>query len=375
MRPWLVLMLRCAALRPALRRRLAPRRAFRRTAVRMMPEGPECHTLSGAMNARLGGSRYAVTGVDIVSGRYLEKPPEGLAALRDRLPLGLEAVRCKGKFIYFLLEDGVSLWSMLGMSGGWSLRAGHPHTRFALRLASGDGAVTLWYNDLRNFGTFKAVFDVGLLEAKLETLGLSWLEDGDAPGFAGKFRALFAAAAARSPDKKLAVWLMDQQQTAGIGNYLLSEILFATRTWPFAALGDVGEARVGALCAEALRLIRSSRDAQASAYGTPDPRPKLRDLEPLGFSLEVYGRQVNGGYAVSREEGPHGRSVHWVEELQTGALPDSDEATAAAAARDAIDAVPSMAWTGKRLQAACRERGLKVSGAKAELLRRLTGDS
>lgn len=313
---------------------------------------------------------YSITGVDIISGRYVERPPEGLAALRDRLPLGLEAVRCKGKFIYFQLEDSVSLWSTLGMSGGWSLRAGHPHTRFALRLASDDGAVTLWYNDLRNFGTFKAVFDAGLLEAKLATLGLSWLEDGDAPGFAEKFRALFAAAAEKSPEKKLAVFLMDQQQTAGIGNYLLSEILFATRTWPFAALGDVGEARVGALCAEALRLIRSSRDAQASAYGT-----KLRDLEPLGFSLEVYGRQVNGGYAVRREGGPHGRSVHWVEELQTGAMPDSDEATAAAAARDAIDAAPSMAWTGKRLQAACRDRGLRVSGAKAELLLRLTEDS
>ena len=196
------------------------------------------------------------------------------------------------------------------------------------------------------------------------------------PGFEDRFRDLFAAAAARSPEKKLAVFLMDQKQTAGIGNYLLSEILYATRTWPFAALGDVGEDRVGAICGEALRLIRASRDAQLSAYGTPDPRPKLRDLAPLGFSLEVYGASVAGdGRAVRRDAGPHGRTLHWVEEAQTGAMPDSDEAAAAAAARASRDAAPSMAWTAKRLQAACRERGLRVSGAKAELLRRLTSGS
>ena len=376
-RAFRLLLMRCAALH-ALRplRRSAPRRAYARSAVRMMPEGPECHTLSRAMDARLGGGRYAVAAVDVVSGRYAERPPEGLAALRDRLPLALERVRCKGKFIYFELAGGASLWSTLGMSGGWTLRAGHPHARLALRLASDDDEVLLWYHDLRNFGTFKACFDAGLLRDKLESLGLSWLEDGDEPGFEDRFRELFAAAAARSPEKKLAVFLMDQKQTAGIGNYLLSEILYATRTWPFAALGDVGEDRVRAICGEALRLIRASRDAQLSAYGTPDPRPKLRDLAPLGFSLEVYGASVAGdGRAVRRDAGPHGRTLHWVEEAQTGAMPDSDEAAAAAAARASRDAAPSMAWTAKRLQAACRERGLRVSGAKAELLRRLTSGS
>ncbi|KAH8049045.1 formamidopyrimidine-DNA glycosylase [Aureococcus anophagefferens] len=201
------------------------------------------------MDARLGGGRYAVAAVDVVSGRYAERPPEGLAELRDRLRLALERVRCKGKFIYFELAGGASLWSTLGMSGGWTLRAGHPHARLALRLASDDDELV--------------------------------------------------------------------------------------------------------------------------AYGTPDPRPKLRDLAPLGFSLEVGASVAGDGRAVRRDAGPHGRTLHWVEEAQTGAMPDSDEAAAAASlARRA----PSMAWTAKRLRPPAASAG-SASPARRPPLRRLTSGS
>ena len=39
-----------------------------------------------------------------------------------RLPLALDRVGCKGKFLYFALAGDASLWSTLGMTGGWTLR-------------------------------------------------------------------------------------------------------------------------------------------------------------------------------------------------------------------------------------------------------------
>ncbi|KAH8044472.1 formamidopyrimidine-DNA glycosylase [Aureococcus anophagefferens] len=118
----------------------------------------------------------------------------------------------------------------------------------------------------------------------------------------------------------------------------------------------------------ALRL--ASDDGELVAYGTPDPRPKLRDLAPLGFA-EVSASVAGDGRAVRRDAGPHGRTLHWVEEAQTGAMPDSDEAAAAARC-----ATPRpRRWRGREAaQAACRERGLRVSGAKAGA-RRLTSGS
>ena len=375
-----MLQLSCSAVRLGGLRTLrwrgragAPRRCFGRSTVRMMPEGPECHTLSAAMDKNLGGGKYALEGVEIISGRFASTPPEGLDELARRLPLALEAVRCKGKFIYFQMASNVSLWSTLGMSGGWTLRRSHPHCRLALSLAGGDGdRRRLLFYDMRNFGTLRVCFDDDDLRRKLASLGLSWLEDGDADDFADRFRDLAANAARRAPRKPLAKWLMDQKATAGIGNYLLSEILYATRTDPWAAVGDVGEERWAAIRGEALRLTRASRDAQAAAYeDADDPRPKLRDLEARGFALEVYGQAVARGLPVRRDVGPHGRTVHWVPEVQTGAQPGSEEALAAAAVAESRDAEPSMDWTLKRLQAACRERGLRVSGKKADLLLRL----
>eukprot|EP00961_Rhodomonas_salina_P107528 1447843-Rhodomonas_salina.2 len=74
--------------------------------------------------------------VNILSGRYTRHGlPQGWEELTTRrgvagsqLPVVVDAVRCKGKFIYFLCtpvaSDNValSLWNTLAMSGKWTFR-------------------------------------------------------------------------------------------------------------------------------------------------------------------------------------------------------------------------------------------------------------
>lgn len=349
--------------------RRSPRAQYRPSPVRMMPEGPECHALADTLHKRLGGGRYALEGVDVLSGRYATAPPANLAALSAKLPLTLSGVRCRGKFIYFALAGDVSLWSTLGMSGGWTL-GDHRHARLALtfRGEGDDGPSRLSFYDARNFGTLTVCFEPGRLDEKLASLGLSWLEDGESPDFDEKFAAIVDASVRRTPAKPLAVFLMDQKRTSGIGNYLLSEILWATGTRWDAAIGDVSDARWAAIRDAALLLIRKSRDAQ---LGDDRGRP-LRAMRD--FRLAAYGRAADpDGHPVRRVTGPHGRTIHWVPERQVG--PDEAEAAAAAAARADRDAAapPSLAWTAARLRDACRARGLGVAGKKAELLGRLEG--
>ena len=266
--------------------------SFRRTTITMMPEGPEVRSLTDRMRYRYGGGRWEIHAADLISGRYKEgKPPDNWQHLQDALPAKLSDVRCKGKFIYFLLDGDqpLSCWSTLGMTGGWTLRP-HRHARFSLTLvptaespASGDvhEAETLYYYDMRNFGTFKVCVDPLLLEAKLESLGHAWLpmlpvpdsNNDDAASFTETsfsevflnedvFVALGTAAAKRSPSRALAVFLMDQSQTSGIGNYILSEVLFETRTWPWVTLEAVDEARWRALFRSVARVITQSYEAQ-----------------------------------------------------------------------------------------------------------------
>ena len=277
-------------------------------------------------------------------------------------------------------------------------------------------------------------------------LGLSWLDDE--PSF-DDFMQVATSSLRRAPARPLAVFLMDQTKTAGIGNYLLSEILYATGTHPWARLGDVEPLRWRLLYDAALRTIRASyleqlQDYYQAAQRTDKEGPSLAVADDTGYHVagspssavsssiplsyeerrtgEAYEWQVYRqvtcpeGLSVRREEGPHGRTVHWIPERQVGAKPpDSGEllhlapavakppraargGKAAAASSpqplreplheplhetppapasgvSGVDNVATAAmltsWTVPQLKEACRERGLRVGGRKAELVVRL----
>lgn len=76
------------------------------------------------------------------------------------------------------------------------------------------------------------------LTEKLAQIGPSWLPseasaapsgpnetDAEAPLSLEKFLTIALAAGNRAPNRALAVFLMDQTKTSGIGNYVLSEVV------------------------------------------------------------------------------------------------------------------------------------------------------
>ena len=82
-----------------------------------MPEGPEVKTTVDFLKMYKG---KLLTTVTVLSGRYTKKPINNINNPSWRLPLLLESVDCKGKFIYILFDNGYSLWNTLGMAGSWS---------------------------------------------------------------------------------------------------------------------------------------------------------------------------------------------------------------------------------------------------------------
>ncbi len=315
------------------------RRAFATaTRRRAMPEGPEVSSLADGLMRHVRRGDARIVGARIVSGRYATNaPPEGWDTLNEMLPLHVRAVRNKGKFMYYELSEGVSLWSTLGMSGGWTLRA-HRHARLELDLDLPEREKeVLTFYDSRNFGTFKACFDDQKLRDRLARLGPSWTEPGQVTLDA--FRALLRRGGKPQRERRLAVFLMDQTKTAGVGNYILAEALYAARIHPWARVGDIAkdDAVVAALHAAISEISTGSMQAQIVSAAR---RAGLTGGEGggggggggggagggagggggcgSGFALKVYGKQTcPRGLRVRRDKsGPHKRTIHWVPAVQ-----------------------------------------------------------
>ena len=319
-----------------------------------MPEGPEVTTLTAAMRHHFPPNKYVLTSLDIISGRYADeigKSPEGWDQLVQNLPLSLHSVHEKGKFIYFQLDRNISLWSTLGMSGSWTMRPNPRHLRLRLNLEHknerNEKNIQLCYADSRNFGTFKVCFDPIELETRLQKLGKCWLHDEVTPEV---FRALLKKKGKPQRRRSLAVLLMDQTKTSGIGNYILSECLFAARIHPWAQVGSLNDTDIDRLYDAITSIIwtsaRSQKEVSMRRFeGKPlsrtrhtqaqQPSPKLLQSEDAfstpeqrknsgggcggHFELLVYGKQRSPeGFNVIRTLiGPHKRTIWWVKEIQT----------------------------------------------------------
>lgn len=312
-----------------------PTRALRRTAGVFMPEGPEVTVHAERLHATC--ARQQLKRAEILSGRYAGNgavagrgPPAGWQDLQRALPVTVDSVRSKGKFMYFDLEatnvPQLTMWSTLGMTGAWSLSPSE-HARVLLEFSNdgdeADGSWCLYYNDQRNFGTITVCSDDNQLEAKLASLGPSWLAPGGLTLDAFQAIVQRQCASKRSAAVPVAKFLMDQGKTSGIGNYILSETLYLSRVYPWAKCGDLDEAAWADVHAAAADVIersfssqRSLAEAQRQAEGQRRSLSVTRGTT-YTFRLHVFRQAKTAqGLVVRKADGPHKRSVFWVEELQ-----------------------------------------------------------
>ena len=362
-------------------------RGFRRSRIIMMPEGPEVRATVDNIKSSLTvhtdynkdqngevlfkpSNAWYLSRITILSGRYHDKDIPNFHELNKILPIALNSVNCKGKFIFFSLDKSYSLWSTLGLSGGWTVSPLNVkpsflsnHVRLCLtfnynldddHIMMGKNQtkeISLFFYDQRNFGTFKIGTDVQELEAKLKSLGHCWLS---CPPTLQQFRSILAEK--RTQTKPLAVLLMNQKKTAGVGNYLLSEILYSCRIYPWATCVQLSEEDVTELYFVTLSTVvksylsqtdsatkeyyyqrfcdgwiqsafhdsTSANEATVAGGSLWAGKEELLEYIRKPFRFTVYMQSsCPRGYQISRAEGPHQRTVHWVKELQTKHAPPS----------------------------------------------------
>ena len=266
------------------------------------PEGPECRHFAEDVARRVSYKR--LESVEILSGRYLKKPPSGLESFISQLPTKVVGVGVHGKFIYWILQDELSIWNTLGMTGNWSSEPGkHARVKFNLE----DGPV--YFSDARNFGTLKLVRGKFQLIEKLKSFGPDMLaEDVTSDQFIKCLR--------QKQDWTIAKAIMAQSVIAGVGNYIKADSLWLARISPHRKIKDMLDSELAALGASIKQVMRES----FASGGATINSYKNFSGEPGEYSQKflVYNQKVDpDGNAVVKEMTGDNRTTHWVPELRS----------------------------------------------------------
>lgn len=213
-----------------------------------MPEGPECTIVARQLN--IHAQTKTISSIEILSGRYLKKLPEGFSSFCSILPVKVTEISNKGKFIYWKSEKGV-IFSTLGMTGTYKTNE-NKYARVKFSFLDAD---SLYYSDMRNFGTLK-FFNSPLaqtaLSVKLREIGPDMLNDPCDE------QTWFAICKIRE-NQSLVKFLMEQKNISGVGNIYKSESLFLAGLAPHRKVKDCSEQ-------ELLKLYNSVKTVLSNAF-------------------------------------------------------------------------------------------------------------
>ncbi|MDI6853849.1 MAG: bifunctional DNA-formamidopyrimidine glycosylase/DNA-(apurinic or apyrimidinic site) lyase [Deltaproteobacteria bacterium] len=243
-----------------------------------MPELPEVEVIRRGLAARLVGRRF----LKVSASDKPLRQQSPLSFLQSRLAGNrLTAVKRKGKYLLFILEDGSTLLVHLGMTGrlmvgepGALATLPHVHLRVSL-----DNGLELVFQDVRRFGRV-LLFEPGVPIAPLAQVGRD--------PFSRAVTAAWLAGEARGRLRPLKNFLLDGRILAGLGNIYACEILFAAGLHPETPAGRLSLKDWERVLKETRRIL-----AKAIRRGGTTVNDYLNSQGETGlfqFELMVYGR-------------------------------------------------------------------------------------
>jgi formamidopyrimidine-DNA glycosylase len=252
----------------------------------------------------------------IMGGRYLKHgEPEGYSAFRSASEnLKISKVSCKGKFIWFSfanldgLESNWSIWNTLGMTGSWSAKKTE-HSRVMFHLTESSGLEsTIYFSDIRNFGTLKFSNNSQDLREKLNSLGFDILKDSISPG---AFQNLLV----KNGKKTLPEFLMSQGHLCGVGNYIKSEALYLSGISPNRLCNSLSQVESERLLNSVIKIAKESYKSGGSTIKTY--QDFYGNSGEFSSNFLVYGNDVDPlGNKIVRVTTKDKRTTFWVPSLQ-----------------------------------------------------------
>jgi len=266
-----------------------------------MPEGPEVRRMALSLSERLLGE--TITEAEVLGGKWLRTPPKGIEEFQRTLPQRVVAVDVKGKAIQIRLENGWSIWNTLGMSGGWKdTRTRHAHFQFTTQ-----GGRTIWFDDIRRFGTLIFMQHESDLQRRLRGIGPDLLHPD----------TTFLDFSKAISHRKIPICraLMDQKILGGVGNYIKAEALYRARISPHRICSTITAEELESLYEWTRWIMQKSLEQGGATFSTYSDMDGRAGEFP--FHFHVYMKSTCPlGYPVLREETEDKRTTHWVPQLQ-----------------------------------------------------------
>ena len=264
-----------------------------------------------------------------LGGRYVVNLPQ-LEIITAQLPLSITGVYTKGKYCW--IEIGQ--WHIgltFGMSGSimypptidnlirFSQAKGKPltateytkhfHVKFTNELGQ-----CFYFSDPRRFGTITLTQDRQQIDRKLNSLGADLLQT---PQFSSQqFIQLFQPPGYQR--QNICQLLMSQSPLAGIGNYLLNELLYRCQINPWALVRDLSEETLQTMYMVIKDLVKTAYQMGGSSLYTY--LTSQGDLGRFQHLLQVYNQKHDPlGHEVkviSETQSPDHRTKHYVPEIQ-----------------------------------------------------------
>jgi len=189
-----------------------------------MPEGPEVRIITeNIRRLKLNNLKH----VKILSGKYKRNPPVGFTAFNKLLrnTYNKTSIHSKGKFIWFDVNKENYIWITLGLTGNLSqTKNSYSRLRFTFAKKS------IYFNDMRNFGTVKFIFGstaTAKLDKKLKSLGFDITHKKITSSILSKILKGSKNIKSGIPDfMPIAKFLLNQSKIAGVGNYIRAEVIF-----------------------------------------------------------------------------------------------------------------------------------------------------
>lgn len=197
-----------------------------------------------------------ITKVNVVKGRYTKKPIKGLTEFNKALPVVINKVDSKGKFMWFECQSKDTIFYILnrfGLEGEWGFdEYDHSNVHFTIKDDTKNKERILYFTDPRNFGTITITKDKKVLDKELEDLGDDFLKTSFTNSdFYDRIKKLLLDKSGkvnkRREKREIIKVLMDQKAKtglgSGLGNYLAVEALYNARISPYKTIGDIYEDR------------------------------------------------------------------------------------------------------------------------------------
>ena len=235
-----------------------------------MPEGPEVKIASQYFNNFFLESKKI--NFEIITDYYQEKYAPVFHCIKSKLKTYKPSYTI-GKNIFINL-DKISIFNFhLGMTGGWSSKLiKHCHFRVF------NNSKELFFRDVRKFGKMKIISTQQLKDkhnAEFDLLNSKYNFNKHIDFLSNNIGA----------QKKTCAVLMDQKYFPGVGNYIKSESLYASKIHPEEKWKNLTQSELKNLITQTQKIMKASYQ-----YGGAELRDFQNPFHKSLFELQIYGK-------------------------------------------------------------------------------------